>query len=144
MPQHSDTTVDQRREDTTRLHDEVQRNPDGQTMRSAHLRTENRKHSSLIVQKDTEVIHKEVGGGTEINCFLKEYQSEFSGEPVRILGNKNAQKQSRVIRCATLTSPARSFADKSFAKVSRRTDHRGASATADFERDRRNDEAGPT
>ena len=54
------------------------------------------------------------------------------------------RKQSRVFRCATWTTPARLFADKSHAKVSRRTDHRGASATADFERDRRNDEAGPT
>ena len=40
--QYSDTTVDvpvakQRREDTTGLHDEVQRNPDGQKLRSAYL-----------------------------------------------------------------------------------------------------------
>ena len=49
-----DTTVDvpvakQRREDTTgtarRLHDEVQRNPDGQKMRSAHILTENKKQN---------------------------------------------------------------------------------------------------
>ena len=31
------------------------------------------------MQKDTEVIHREVKGGTEINCYLKENQSEFSG-----------------------------------------------------------------
>ena len=46
--QYSDTTVDvpvvkQRRGYTTGLHDEVQRNPDGQKMRSAYLRTENKK-----------------------------------------------------------------------------------------------------
>ena len=35
----------QRREDTTGLHDEVQRNPDGQKMRSAYLRTENKKQN---------------------------------------------------------------------------------------------------
>ena len=48
--QNTDTTVDvpvakQRREDTTGLHDEVQRNPDGQKMRSAYLRTENKKQN---------------------------------------------------------------------------------------------------
>ena len=46
--QHIDTTVDvpvakQRREDTTGLHDEVQRNPVGQKVRSAYLMTENKK-----------------------------------------------------------------------------------------------------
>ena len=30
------------------------------------------------MQKDTEVIHREVKGGTKINCDLKENQSEFS------------------------------------------------------------------
>ena len=33
---------------------------------------------SLTVPNDTEVIHREVKGGTEINCYLKENQSEFS------------------------------------------------------------------
>ena len=32
-------------EDTTGLHDEVQRNPGGQKMRSAYLRTENKKQN---------------------------------------------------------------------------------------------------
>ena len=48
--QYIDTTVDvpvvkQRREDTTGLHDEVQRHPDGQKMRSTYLRTENKKQT---------------------------------------------------------------------------------------------------
>ena len=48
--QYRDTTVDvpvakRRREDTTGLHDEAQRNPDGQKMRSANLRTENKKQN---------------------------------------------------------------------------------------------------
>ena len=30
------------------------------------------------MQKDTEVIHREIKGGTKINCVLKENQSEFS------------------------------------------------------------------
>ena len=30
------------------------------------------------MQKGTEVIHRRVKGGTEINCYLKENQSEFS------------------------------------------------------------------
>ena len=41
--------------------------------------TESRSDSSFTVQKDTEVIHREVKGGTEINCYLQENQSEFSG-----------------------------------------------------------------
>ena len=55
---------------------------------SALLRTENKKQNvfdsesrsdlSSTVQKDTEVIHREVKGGTKINCYLKENQSEFS------------------------------------------------------------------
>ena len=71
--QYSDTTVDvpvakQLREDTTGLHDEVQRNPDGQKMRSAYPRTENKKQNvfdsesrsdlSFTVQEDTEVTHR--------------------------------------------------------------------------------------
>ena len=70
--QYIDTTVDvpvvkQRREDTTGLRDEVQRNPVGQKVRSANLRTENKKQNvfdsesrsdlSFTVQKDTKVIH---------------------------------------------------------------------------------------
>ena len=33
---------------------------------------------SFTVQKDIEVIHREIKGGTKINCDLKENQSEFS------------------------------------------------------------------
>ena len=32
---------------------------------------------NFTVQKDTEVMHREVKGGTKINCDLKEKQSEF-------------------------------------------------------------------
>ena len=35
------------------------------------------KNLSFTVQKDTEVIHREVEGGTKINCHLKENQSEL-------------------------------------------------------------------
>ena len=35
------------------------------------------KNQSFTVQKDTEVIHREIKGGTRINCHLKENQSEF-------------------------------------------------------------------
>ena len=57
---------------------------------------------------------------------------------------------SRVIRCVTLTTPAktvvcrRSSRARSMSQANRRTDHRCASASADFGRDRRSDEAGPT
>ena len=36
------------------------------------------KNQSFTVQKDTEVIHGEVEGGTEINCYLMDNQSEFT------------------------------------------------------------------
>ena len=36
------------------------------------------KNQSFTVQKDTEVTHKEIEGGTNINCYLKENQSELS------------------------------------------------------------------
>ena len=57
-------------------------------LRSAYLRTENkeqnvfdsesRSDSSVTVQKNTEVIHREVEGRTKINCYMKENPSEFS------------------------------------------------------------------
>ena len=56
--------------------------------RSAYLRTDNKKHNvfdseswddlSCTVQKDTEVIHREVKVGTNTYCYLKENHSEFS------------------------------------------------------------------
>ena len=39
---------------------------------------------SLTVPNDTEVIQREVKGGTEINCLPE-------GEPVRILGNTSTE-----------------------------------------------------
>ena len=36
------------------------------------------KNLSFTVQKDTEVIHRGVEGGTKTNCDLKENQPEFS------------------------------------------------------------------
>ena len=56
-------------------------------LRSAYLRktksrmsfdSESRCDSSFTVQKDTEVIHREIKGRTKINCYMKENQSEFS------------------------------------------------------------------
>ena len=56
--------------------------------RSAYLRTENKRQNvfdndgrsnlRFTVQKDTEVIHREIKEGTKTNCYLKEKQSEFS------------------------------------------------------------------
>ena len=70
-------------------------------LRSAKLRTENKEQNvfdsesrsdlSFTVQKNTEVIHREVKGGTKTNCYLKENQSEFSEETVRILGNTSTE-----------------------------------------------------
>ena len=71
-------------------------------LRSAHLKTETKKYNvfdsenrsdfSITVPKDTEVIPREVKGRTKINCYLKENQSEFSGESVRILGNTSTER----------------------------------------------------
>ena len=71
-------------------------------MRPAYLRTENKKQNvfdsesrsdlSFTVPKDTGVIHREVKGGTKINCYLEEYQSELSGEPVSFLGNTSTER----------------------------------------------------
>ena len=57
-------------------------------LRSAKLRIKNKKQNvfdsesrsdlSFTVQKDTEVVHREVKRGTKINCDLKENQSGFS------------------------------------------------------------------
>ena len=126
--QYSDTTVDvpvakdaekapQRQyEDCMTKCNEIQKD---KKLQSAYLRTENKKQkvfdsesrsdSSFTVQKDTEVIHREVRGGTETNCYLKENQSKVSatrrlkdsGEETRCtMGN-------HVMRCATLTTPAK-------------------------------------
>ena len=59
-------------------------------------------------------------------------------------------KGSHGMRCATWTAPAKTVvADEAHVpgacpRANRRTDHRGASATVDFGRDRRSGEAGPT
>ena len=73
----------------------------------------------------TEMIYREVKGGTETKCSLKENQSEFSETRRRL------------------------FADEAHVpgacpRANRRTDRRCACATVDFGRDRRSDEAGPT
>ena len=71
--------------------------------RSAQLRTESKEqnvfHSesrsdlSFTVQKDTEVIHREVKGGTKTNCYLKENQSEFTEtRRLRDLVTKHSQR----------------------------------------------------
>ena len=121
--------ANQCREDTTGRHDEVQRNPDGQKMRSAQLRIRSKKqnclrqskserlalHWSFIVQKNTEVIHEEVGGVTKmIKCYLRENQSEFSEtRRLKDLVKENTQDRnqngSRVIRCVTLNAPAKTI-----------------------------------
>ena len=68
--------------------------------------------SSFTVQKDTEVIHREVKGGTKINCYLKENQSEFSEtrrleDLVKKTIRIRYQNGSRVMRGVTLTTPAK-------------------------------------
>ena len=104
--QYIDTTVDvpvakQRRKDTTEtarsLHDKIQRNPDDNKMRQQKLRTENKK------QNDTEVIHREVKGGTKTKCYLKENWSEFSETRRR----KDLVKKHSEFDSVTLTAPAK-------------------------------------
>ena len=109
-------------------------------LRQHKLRTENKK------QNDTEVIHREVRGGTKTKCYLKENQSEFSETRRR----KDLVKKHSEFDSVTLTAPAKTmFADEAHVpgacpRANRRTDHRGASAAADFGQDRRRDETGPT
>ena len=52
--------------------------------------SESQSDMSFTVQKGTEMIHREVKGGTKTNRQLKENQSEFSGE-VRSLGNTSTE-----------------------------------------------------
>ena len=78
-------TPQRQHEDCMTKHNEIQMD---KKLHSAKLRTENKKQnvfdsecrsdSSFTVQKDTEVIHREVKARTKINCYLKENQSEFS------------------------------------------------------------------
>ena len=86
----------QRRKDTTetarRLHDKVQRNPDGQEDVSAEAQDQDQTKK----QNDTEVIHREVKGGTKTKCYLKENQSEFS-ETRR--GKDLVKKHSEFLQC---------------------------------------------
>ena len=65
------------------------------------------KNLSFTVQKDTEVIHGEVEGGTKINCHSKENQSEFSEERgVKDLVKKHSErKPSKQPRSSDSESP---------------------------------------
>ena len=48
------------------------------------------------MQKDTEVTPREVKGGTKINCYLKENQSEFSEtRPLKDLVKKHSELDTR-------------------------------------------------
>ena len=70
----------------------LDRQPVDKKLHLAQFRTENgRSDLSFIVQKDTEVIHREVKRGTKINCDLKENWSEFS--ETRRLRNRRSNIQ---------------------------------------------------
>ena len=65
------------------------------------------KNQSFTVQKDTEVIHREVKGGPKINLYLKENQSEFS-EKRRLkdsVKKHSERKSSRLLRNSDSESP---------------------------------------
>ena len=62
-------------ETAPRLHDEIQRNPEGPEAVFSKVQD---RDLSFTVLKDTEVIHREVKGWTKNNCDLKGNQSEFS------------------------------------------------------------------
>ena len=94
---NAEKTPQEQHEDRMTKHNEIQMY---NKPRSALLRTENktqkvfdtesRIYFIVTVHKDTEVIDREVKGGTKI-CHLKENQSEFSGEPAGILGNTSTE-----------------------------------------------------
>ena len=55
------------------------------------------------MQKDTEVIHREVKGGTKINCDLKENQSELSEtRRLKDLTKKHSERTPKSEPCYTL------------------------------------------
>ena len=58
------------------------------------------KNLSFTVQKDTEMVHWEVKGGTKITCFLKENGSEFSEErrPTDLVKKHSEHQPSRHLR----------------------------------------------
>ena len=73
---------------------------------------------SCTMPKDIEVIYKEVKRSTRINRHLEENQSDFSVVSFIIFGNTSSErfgketprthkKGNRVIRCATLSTPAK-------------------------------------
>ena len=56
---------------------------------------------SLTVPNDTEVIQREVKGGTEINCYLKENQLGFSeARRTGRIGRRNTQERNTRRRVA--------------------------------------------
>ena len=65
------------------------------------------KNLSFTVQKDTEVIHREVKGGTKITCYLKENGSEVSEtRRLKDLVKKHSErKPSRQLRSSDSESP---------------------------------------
>ena len=66
------------------------------------------RNLSFTVQKDTEVIDGEVEGGTKINFYLKENQSEFSEKKRRLkeLVKKHSERKSpRQLRSSDSESP---------------------------------------
>ena len=65
----AEKTPQRQHEDCMTKYNEIQMD---KKMRQHELRTENKK------QNDTEVIHREVKGGTKTKCYLKENQSKFS------------------------------------------------------------------
>ena len=128
LQSNAEKTSQRQQEDCMTKYNEIQMD---KKMRQHKLRTENKK------QNDTAVMHREVKGGTKTKCYLKENQSEFSETRRR----KDLVKKHSEFDSVTMTAPAKTVVRR---RSSRRTDHRGASATADFGKDRRRDEAGPT
>ena len=94
-----------------------------------------RQQTANKKQNDTEVIHSEVTGGTETKCYLKENQSKFS---------ETRRRKDLVKKHLEFDSADEAHVPGACPRANRRTDHRGASATADFGKDRRRDEAGTT
>ena len=86
-----------------------------------------------------EVIHREVKGGTKINCYLKEYQSQFSEtRRLKDFGEEDTQNSihegSRVTHCVDIEEHQQKTlsADEAHVTMKRRTDRRCVSATVDF------------
>ena len=95
LQNNAEKTPQRQHEDCMTKYNEIQMD---KKLRQHKLRTENKK------QNDTEVIHREVKGGTKTKWYLKENQAEFSETRRR---KDLVKKHSEFFYSVTLIAPAK-------------------------------------